>query len=108
MVHALTDWKMSHRGCIPKDTFPRIFKKCLDHLNDCNKAQKNIIAGFRGTGIHTLNPAKVLDHLPYSKSQPDTDNLQEAVTVASGTLDKSFETFLKDLYQKETQSIHAG
>lgn len=92
----LLNWKLKHRGVVPKDTFPRLLKNCLDQLDVENKTSANLIAGFRGSGIHPINRNKVLDKLPPSLEQPNDEN-NFVVSI-----DNAFQVFLSNLYTKET------
>jgi len=56
--------KNKNRGCIPKTEFPRIFKNALDKLQIENMASKNLIAGFKATGIYPVDKNKVISKLP--------------------------------------------
>ncbi|KAJ8910933.1 hypothetical protein NQ315_014353 [Exocentrus adspersus] len=57
----LTEWKMHHKGVVPKQTFPSLLKKMLDRIDESIK--KNIISGFEATGIFPFNPEKVLNKM---------------------------------------------
>lgn len=91
----LTDWKLKHRGTIPKDTFPRLLKSCLDKMLENNKGKKNLIAGFEATGVVPLNKQKVLKHIPKTT---------EEIIDDTGPVNLTFETFLRELHQR--QYIH--
>lgn len=47
-----------HQGMLPKNHFPGL----LLQLHNSLKAE-NLIAGFKGTGIHPVNRLEVLKHL---------------------------------------------
>lgn len=61
---SLLAYKNKHRGSIPKTEFPRVFKNVLDRLNIDNCASKNLIPGFKATGIYHLDENMVLCKIP--------------------------------------------
>jgi hypothetical protein len=63
----LLEWKMSNKGAIPKDKFPRLLKKGLDGISEL-KITENLKAGFKACGIFPLNPNEVLKRLPNTSS----------------------------------------
>ncbi|XP_039291350.1 uncharacterized protein LOC120353005 [Nilaparvata lugens] len=91
----LNDWKIKNRGCIPKDRFPALLKKCIDSLNVDDACSKNLISGFRATGIHPIDVEQVLKQLPISNQDQE-----ERGRNWCGTL----ETFLKESRMTETSS----
>lgn len=93
----LSDWKNKNRGTIPKDKFPHLLKKCLEEMNEGGKGEKNMVSGFSATGIFPFNPDKVLRHIPKPDTSVNTDGEQLLVSI-----DSAFETFMKELHQKET------
>lgn len=90
----LTDWKMKHRGTIPKDTFPRLLKSCLDKMHTDDKGKKNLTAGFEAAGVVPLNREVVLKHIP--------KEVEGIVDECTGPMNLTFETFLRELHDKET------
>jgi len=62
--NALLAYKSKHRASIPKTEFPRVFKNAYDKLNIDNCAPKNLISGFKATGIYTLDENIVLFKIP--------------------------------------------
>lgn len=54
--------KLSKKGPLTKDEFPKILKKTLDNLQISQS--DNIKSGFSATGIYPLNREKVLKRLP--------------------------------------------
>lgn len=89
----LNEWKSKYRGCVPKDKFPSLLKNCLDSLNADNASSKNLISGFRATGIHPINAEEVLKRLP-----PDTEDQDERSRGWYNT----FKTFLQESRITET------
>ena len=65
----INKWKMSNRGCIPKDTFPSLLAETLEKLNITIK--ENLISGFRATGIFPLDEEQVLKRVP--RKEPSAD-----------------------------------
>lgn len=59
-----------------------------------DKGKKNLIAGFEATGIVPLNREKVLKHIPKTT--------EEDIDVDLGPMNVTFETFLRELHNKET------
>lgn len=45
----LDTWKNKNRGTVPKDTFPRLLKKCFEEMGD-SKISTNVMSGFKGAG----------------------------------------------------------
>ncbi|XP_063239266.1 uncharacterized protein LOC134540445 isoform X1 [Bacillus rossius redtenbacheri] len=81
----LMDWKMKHKGTIPKDVLPRLLKSTLKSLSP--SIEKNLKSGFRATGVYPYNPEEVLKKLP-------------ATTIGnmsiSDGLSKSLESYLRE------------
>lgn len=93
----LSDWKLKNRGVIPKDTFPRLLKRCLEKMAD--KTLENVKAGFKAAGLIPLNRNEILKRLPRSTAvlSKDSQNPQEWV--------ESFKDFLQETRAKETQPL---
>lgn len=89
-------WKMKNRGCIPKDRFPYLLKKCIQTLDD---GGQNLISGFQATGIHPFCPTEVMKRMPDPTSPPDADE-------NSGELWKdSFQAYLNETRKSETIQV---
>lgn len=60
----LTLWKEENKSMtnLPKDQFPKLLKQLVDYLYADKK--KNMISGFKKTGIIPLDRTKVLERLP--------------------------------------------
>lgn len=89
----LDEYKSKHRGSIAKDIFPRKLKQVLEIIEK-NSAQ-NLKSGFAASGIYPLDPYQVLKRLP---QKDDTKENSEVWT-------NSFESFLKQQRQSETQTL---
>lgn len=100
-AEVLEGWKNKNRGTIPKDTFPRLLKSCLQELE--STTQKNIQAGFRGSGVCPLDRNQVLKRLPLNTTILTTSNGEE--TANKGEWTASFQEFLTELRCKETQPL---
>ena len=95
----LEEWKLNNRGSIPKDRFPAKLKQTLDSIDDNGRTKKNLIAGFRKTGIHPLCAEKVLEQVP------QTEEEEYANSNVGNAINQSFEVYMKQLFQKETQPL---
>nr|CAI5869639.1 unnamed protein product [Callosobruchus analis] len=93
----LTNWKMKHRGTLPKDTFPRLLNSCLQ---DMGIIKKNVLSGFRATGIHPLDRDQVLKRVPKDLVDMNCDMQNESTAIM-----QSFQTFLKETRTLETQPV---
>lgn len=58
----LTEWKQKRKGPFQKSDFPTLLRKTLEDIDASSK--KNIISGFRASGIVPWNPQEVLKRLP--------------------------------------------
>ncbi|XP_050305884.1 uncharacterized protein LOC126743011 [Anthonomus grandis grandis] len=58
----LEQWKLKHRGVIPKTEFPRLLRQSVEKIGI--KSKENSIAGFKACGIFPLDPNKVLNKIP--------------------------------------------
>lgn len=65
----INKWKMSHRGCNPKDVLLSLLTKTLEKLN--TNIEENLISGFRETGIFPLDEEQVLKRIP--RKEPSAD-----------------------------------
>lgn len=91
----LLAWKMKNRGCIPKDRFPMLLRKCLQNLDDDGK---NLRSGFKATGIHPFCPSEVLKRMPHCNSP--------SAQASSGEIWKeSFKAYLDETRKSETVCI---
>lgn len=95
-------YKNKNRGCIPKTEFPRIFKNALDKLQIENMASKNLIAGFKATGIYPIDKNKVISKLPTIQTNLDESTSSE---INGSKWCKTFEQFLSDSRSNETNNL---
>lgn len=93
----LSDWKEKNRGTIPKDRFPRLLKKCIEDMGEENIA-KNLISGFRGSGISPLDREQVLKRLPSGPKEKDGETLNDS----GNTWAASLQSFLAKSRVEET------
>lgn len=98
----LRDWKSTNRGTIPKDHFPRLLKKCIDGLNENKATEKNLKAGFRGTGIYPLNKDEVLKRMP-TKGKPESTTGTSSASDSPNLWREVFTDFLEESRAKQTQ-----
>lgn len=96
---SLSAYKNKNRDCIPKTVFPRVVKNSLKILNINNCVSKNLIWGFKSTGIFPLNENAVLSKLPILSK-----NLNESIIIEDTGLN-TYERFLLDFSAKETSNI---
>jgi len=99
----LLAYKNKHRGSIPKTEFPRVFKNALDRLNIDNCASKNLISGFKATGIYPLDENMVLCKIPTLSR-----HLNESISTSEDTGSswcETFENFLSESRVKETSNL---
>ncbi|KAJ4446187.1 hypothetical protein ANN_12880 [Periplaneta americana] len=97
-AEVLHKWKTTHRGTIPKDHFPRLLKSCLDSLNQNGSAEKNLKAGFKGSGIYPINKNEVLKRIPTNEGAESEDGNPQIWKEA-------FTNFLKESRATETQPL---
>lgn len=90
----LTSWKLKNRGTIPKDTFPRLLKNCLEEMS--SKSAVNIKAGFRGSGIIPLDRNQVLKRLPHVITVEENEK-------KGNDWVETFKIYLKGVRAQETQ-----
>ncbi|CAG4984463.1 unnamed protein product [Parnassius apollo] len=64
---------------IPKGCFPKLLKLLIDELNI--NASRNIIAGFKKTGISSLNGHEILARLPDRDLGADNQSVVEDSVV---------------------------
>lgn len=95
----LADWKTKNRGTLPKDVFPRLLNKCLTEMGDDN-TKKNVLAGFRASGIYPLDKDEVLKRLPNS-----LNNIEQNRTEETTELVESFQLFLERTRTAETAPL---
>lgn len=91
----LMDWKLKNRGTIPKDIFPRLLRRALEHLDENGKTAPNLKSGFKGSGLYPIDRNQVLKRLP--------DDIPEIEAEDPGVIDNAFKIFLRNLLLKETQ-----
>lgn len=65
----LAQWKLKHRGVLPKTAFPKMLDAALKKVGE--RVSANAIAGFRACGIFPLNRSRVLEKLPGGSSERD-------------------------------------
>lgn len=99
---SLFAYKNKNRGCIQKTEFPRIFKNALDKLQIENMASKNLIAGFKATGIYPIDKNKVIIKLPTIQTNLDGSTSSE---INGSKWCKTFEQFLSDSRSNETNNL---
>lgn len=97
-------YKNKNRGCIPKTSFPRIFKNTLNKLQIENAASKNLISGFKATGIFPLDENMVLKKLPTIQTSLD-ESLSSSVENSGSNWIETFEQFLSNSRKTETTSL---
>lgn len=78
----LTDWKLKRRGPFQKSDFPTLLNRTLNEIKVTS--EKNIISGFRATGIWPLNADQVLKRIP---RQQDENNDPNASLLSDSLLD---------------------
>ncbi|KAB0805317.1 hypothetical protein PPYR_02287 [Photinus pyralis] len=78
----LTDWKLKRRGPFQKSDFPTLLNRTLNEIKATS--EKNIISGFRATGIWPLNADQVLKRIP---RQQDENNDPNASLLSDSLLD---------------------
>lgn len=111
----LDEWKSNHRGPVQKDCFPRMLKKCLMELNENGASEKNLISGFKTTGIAPVDRTKVLKNLPgYNGSNSTANNSVECATISNKQSDQSqrdtawadsLKEFLEEFRKSESSSV---
>lgn len=94
----LSSWKAKNRGTIPKDTFPRLLKKCLEEMGKEN-ISKNVKSGFRGAGLIPLNREEVLKRLPGKKAVEEDKENDNTAWVST------FQEYLEECRRKETDGL---
>ncbi|KAB0805326.1 hypothetical protein PPYR_02296 [Photinus pyralis] len=90
----LDEWKTKNRGTIPKDTFPRLLKKCLNNM-PLENISKNIVSGFRGAGIYPPDRQQVLKRI----QSRNAEEVNGAAWVAT------FVEYLEESRRKETDPL---
>lgn len=71
----LEEWKIKHRGVLPKTEFPRLLKETIEKIGI--RSEENSIAGFKACGISPWNPDIVLHKLPRNNPTVNRDNDDE-------------------------------
>lgn len=93
----LEKWKKGpgrKQANIPKDTFPQLLKELTNHIT--TNAASNLIAGFKKSGIISLNRNKVLERIP--SSSINEDNIPEnAAAKGIDDVDASFLDILNEM-----------
>lgn len=101
----LTEWKQKNRGVLPKSDFPRLLKKLFDNVE--LNAAKNIISGFRASGIFPCDRNVVLNKLP--KLTEEQLEQQQNQAEIDRRWSSTFVNFMKESRTLETkQNIKRG
>ncbi|KAJ8909547.1 hypothetical protein NQ315_012741 [Exocentrus adspersus] len=88
----LTEWKVQNMrmSAVQKDTFPRLLKKCLDHIDkvkqknpkenlESSAIRRILRSSFAATGIYPLDKHEVLKKLPDEENKENVNENVEGV-----------------------------
>lgn len=64
----LKSWKLTHKGVVPKSSFPSLLRKTIEELGE--NVISNLVAGFKACGVCPFNPEAVLNRLPEATQTP--------------------------------------
>lgn len=98
----LEEWKQGpgrRESSVPKDKFPALLRKLCDSLQE-----NNVLSGFKKCGIYPLCRKKVLDMLPSTDADSNSNNPggTTPVSIRIEPIDDTFKELLKSLREFDT------